>query len=451
MKEKLFIAVILLLCLVPSLGMLLPGQADAGGNEVLAPPPVLRSAEGQVNTEYLPQLVGYVEDNYFLRQRLVSVWSALNQNVLRTSIAENVVLGQDGWLYFGDTLNDYTGADPMTDREIFCAARNLALMQEFCAGQGAQFLFTIAPNKNSLYPEHMPALTVSGQRRDAQRLLEQLAVQRVAYADLFSLFRSQDETLYFTQDSHWNSKGAALAADAIHQALERPTSYFGQTFVPEEGHLSDLYDMLHPAGPWRETDQTYGGTLSFTYDAPFRTPNDMTIQTSGGRFAGSLVMFRDSFGILLYPYMADSWQRALFSRSMPYKMALAAQQEADAVVIELVERNLDYLIEHPPVMPSPERAVSRGAEAGETGAVLLETEPAQSMPGYTLVKGTLPVQPDDCALVHFFAGDTCWEAFLLENDGFAVCVPETALERKDLFVVSAARDEAVSLTASASN
>ena len=31
MKEKLFIAVILLLCLVPSLGMLLPGQADAGG------------------------------------------------------------------------------------------------------------------------------------------------------------------------------------------------------------------------------------------------------------------------------------------------------------------------------------------------------------------------------------------------------------------------------------
>ena len=212
MKEKLFIAVILLLCLVPSLGMLLPGQADAGGNEVLAPPPVLRSAEGQVNTEYLPQLVGYVEDNYFLRQRLVSAWSALNQNVLRTSIAENVVLGQDGWLYFGDTLNDYTGADPMTDREIFCAARNLALMQEFCAGQGAQFLFTIAPNKNSLYPEHMPALTVSGQRRDAQRLLEQLAVQRVAYADLFSLFRSQDETLYFTQDSHWNSKGAALAA-----------------------------------------------------------------------------------------------------------------------------------------------------------------------------------------------------------------------------------------------
>ncbi len=39
MKEKLFIAVILLLCLIPSAGMLLPARGEAGGNEVLAPPP----------------------------------------------------------------------------------------------------------------------------------------------------------------------------------------------------------------------------------------------------------------------------------------------------------------------------------------------------------------------------------------------------------------------------
>ena len=210
MKEKLFIAAILLLCLVPAVGMLLPREAETGGNEVLAQPPAFRTAGGQLNADYLPQLMGYVEDNYFGRRELVSAWSAFNQTVLRTSIADNVVLGKDGWLYFGDTLNDYTGAELMTDREIFCAARNLALIQEFCERQGARFLFVIAPNKNSLYPEHMPELTVSGQRRNAQRLLEQLAAQRVPYVDLFSLFREQDETLYFTQDSHWNSKGAAV-------------------------------------------------------------------------------------------------------------------------------------------------------------------------------------------------------------------------------------------------
>lgn len=451
MREKLFIAAVLLLCLIPSVGMLLPKQTETGGNEVLAPPPALRTADGQVNTDYLPQMMGYVEDNYFLRQELVSAWSALNQNVLHTSIAENVVLGKDGWLYFGDTLDDYTGANPMSEREIFSAARNLVLIQEFCERQGAQFLFVIAPNKNSLYPEYMPDLTISGQKHDAQRLLEQLAIQRVPCVDLFSLFRSQEETLYFTQDSHWNSKGAALAADAIHQALECPTSYFQQPFVPEASHLSDLYAMLYPTGTWRETDQTYGGELSFAYDAPFRSPNDMTIQTFGGRFAGSLLMFRDSFGMLLYPYMADNCQRALFSRSMPYKMELAAQQEADFVVAELVERNLDYLIENPPLMPSPERAVTRKADTADSDTILLETEPAQSMPGYMLVRGALPVRPDDNALVSFFAGDRCWEAFLLEDNGFALYVPDTALVRDELYVVFATRDGAVSMPASALN
>lgn len=451
MKEKLFIAAVLLLCLIPSVGMLLPKEAETGGNQVLAPPPAPRTADGQVNAAYLPQLMDYVEDNYFGRQKLVSAWSALNQNLLHTSIAENVVLGKDGWLYFGDTLNDYTGADPMSERDIFSAARNLALIREFCERQGARFLFVVAPNKNSLYPEHMPDLTISGEKHDAQRLLEQLAIQRVPYVDLFSLFRGQEETLYFTQDSHWNSKGAALAADAIHQALERPTAYFRQSFVPEASHLSDLYDMLHPAGPWRETDQTYGGTLSFTYDAPFRSPNDMTIQTSGGRFDGSLVMFRDSFGMLLYPYMADNCQRALFSRSMPYKMELAAEREADLVVAELVERNLDYLLEEPPLMPSPERTVTQGADRADSGTILLETEAVPSMPGYTLVRGTLPVEPEDHALVSLLAGDRCWEAFLLEDNGFALYVPETALAQDGLFVVFATRDTAISMPASPLN
>ena len=40
---------------------------------------------------------------------------------------------------------------------LFCAARNLALLQEFCAQQGTSFLFVCAPNKNTVYPEFMPA------------------------------------------------------------------------------------------------------------------------------------------------------------------------------------------------------------------------------------------------------------------------------------------------------
>ena len=143
MKKKLayaaFTALILLLCLIPSLGMLLPAQESAaGGNQALSRAPSLRDPEGNWNPGYLSQIQDYAGDNFYLRQEMITAWSALNAKGLRSSITEDVVLGTDGWLYFADTLPDYVGLQPMTDREIFSAARNLRLMAEYCESQGAR-------------------------------------------------------------------------------------------------------------------------------------------------------------------------------------------------------------------------------------------------------------------------------------------------------------------------
>ena len=246
-----FTALLLLLCLLPSLGMLLPAQeGEAGGNQALSRAPALRDAEGRWNPSYLSQMQDYAGDNFYLRQEMITAWSALNAQVLRSSITEDVLLGTDGWLYFADTLPDYAGLAPMSDRELFSAARNLSLMAEYCESQGARFLFTVAPNKNSLYPEHMPGLTASCEPHDAERLEAKLARWglNANYLDLFSLFRGQEETLYFKTDSHWNGKGAALAADEINRALGRSSGYFDSPFVPEESHKGDLYDRRRPGG-----------------------------------------------------------------------------------------------------------------------------------------------------------------------------------------------------------
>ena len=160
---------------------------------------------------------------------------------------------------------------------------------------------------------------------------------------------------------------------------------------------------------------------------------------------GSLLMFRDSFGNLLYPYMAESFQSALFSRSMPYKLDLIAQREAGFVVAELVERNLDYLIQNVPVMPAPARAIpaSPAAEA----AVALETSSETAIPGYVLLRGTLPVPPDEASPVYFRSGDNCWEAFLLQDDGFALYLPETALAAEPVSVIFTAQNYLTTVSA----
>lgn len=437
MKKKfayaLFTALILLLCLTPSLGMLAGlGENEAGGNQALSRAPALRRADGAWNAAYLSQMQDYLGDHFFLRQEMITAWSALNARGLHSSITQDVVLGRDGWLYFGDTLPDYAGTEPMTEREIFSAARNLALMAEYCESQGAAFLFTIAPNKNSLYPEHMPGFTASSAPSNAERLAGELAAEgRVNYLDLFAVFEGQEEDLYFQTDSHWNGKGAALAADAVNGALGRSSSYCAGPFIPEKSHKGDLYEMLYPAGDGLETDLLYGGPLTVEYDAPIRSAESLTIMTRGGG-EGSLLMFRDSFGNNLYPYLADSFDAALFSRSMPYRLDLTAQREADFVAAELVERNIRYLIQNVPLMPAP----VRGGEPPE-GCIVCEdsadftAEPSEDLPGCALVtvclnrlNRELPAARRDSPVLVLASDQQYYEAFLLEGDAAGLYLPK---------------------------
>ncbi len=414
-----YIAVILTVCLIPSVGMLSGGESASGGNEVRAQPPVLRAAEGTVNWNYPAQLLDYLGDNYFARAEMVNAWSSLNQKILHSSTAEDVILGRDGWLYYAGTLDNYTGTDPLSDGEIKAMAENLALMAEYCNSQGAKFLFTVAPNKNSLYPEHMPPLPHTSGENGAEKLLAALE-GRVPCLNLFSLFKEQEETLYYAWDSHWNNKGAALAADAVNHALERDSAYFSGPFQPTEGHLGDLYAMLYPSGTELENDTSYAG-LDFSYNTPFRAPDDLVIDTSSTR-DGSLLMFRDSFGNALYPYLADSFGSAYFSRAADYRLFLAGERHAGFVVVELVERNLRYLLQYVPVMPAPVREIPDFAET--EFSVPLSAAGSSQLPGYALVTGALP-EPGGKAFLDTEEG--CFQAFLQESGGFALFIPEAAL------------------------
>ncbi len=85
----------------------------------------------------------------------------------------------------------------MSDRALFNVARSLSMMQEYAERQGADFLFTIAPNKNSLYGEHMPyydSLKVSDEK-NMDRIVPWLEKEGVHYAALSQVFAEQEEVL----------------------------------------------------------------------------------------------------------------------------------------------------------------------------------------------------------------------------------------------------------------
>lgn len=415
-----FLGLFLVLCVTLSLGILFAGPALPGANEQLQKAPAWTDREGNFNDNYLADVAAWVNDHFFLRQTLISANHRLNVNTFGTSGEDTVIVGRDGWLYFGATLDNYTGLNAFSHRELFAMSQNLSMMDAYCRENGKQFAFLITPNKNSLYPEYMPDFGATAKAPDSGKLLSRLEALGVTTVDLFTVFGNAPEILYYATDSHWNSKGAALAADVINHAFGVQTSFYNGPFVQaEKPYTGDLYNMLYPAFPGRETEQVYAGNLEFTYTSSATKPDAITLTTESGA-AGNLLVYRDSFGNLLHPYLAASYGTARFSRSNNYDFT----GDFEFVLVELVERNLSYLLQYVPVMECPIEALELPAASG---AVTIESNPKGKAPeGFALWTGTADENIDPESVVYVQAEDVVYRAFLTENNGFAVYLPAGA-------------------------
>ncbi len=409
-----FIAVILLLCLVPSLGMAFFGPSEAGANEVLAQPPKLTDELG-FNGAVLADTRQFLDERFFARQELITAGRRLSSFAFGTAGSREVEVGRGGWLFYNETVSDLAGVEGLSDRELFCAANNVRLMEEYCESVDVEVVFTLAPNKNSLYPEYMRLGAITGER-DIEKLYALLDAMECDYLDLFDVLGNRDETLYFAHDSHWTSRGAALGADAINAALGVDSGFFEGEFK-EEPHTGDLFEMLYPAGRDSETDLVPVNEPVFTFGEGGTRPDSITINTESAA-DGTLLCYRDSFGNDLFPYLAASFGSARFSRSPQYDLALISELGADAVVIELVERNIRYLLDYAPVVPAPQRDVELPEPSGEVRVRADNSEPE----GWATVSGTLPAAPDGDSPVYISNGLAVYEA-ILTGEGFTALLP----------------------------
>ena len=351
--KQIFCILLLLMCLPPLAVFVIAGPSASGANERLAAKPRL-TVGGSLNFDVLSDTADYFDSHFGLRQELITANAAADAAIFRESATPEVLLGTDGWLYYADTLADYIGADPMTERQLWCAARNLALMQEYAQSQGADFLFVCAPNKNTLYPAHMPARYVrAGESSDLDRLEALLDAQGVAFCDVRQTLLGAGETAYYRTDSHWNGYGSALACDVILSALGRDSALAEEDFSPQP-HGGDLYQMLYPASKKQEQGLSLARQRAFQYVGAVHSADDQLIRTESGG-SGALLAFRDSFGNALHEDLAEAFASAVFSRSMPYDLSLMQDAQPDTVLVQLVERNLRWLSTRPPLLPAPER------------------------------------------------------------------------------------------------
>ena len=271
------------ICLCPSLGMLVTKQETSSENRQLSEFPSPKTEEGKINVEWLSQAGDYFQEHFAFRNELVTGNALLHGRLLETSTADGVIQGKNGWLYYKDSLDDYLGQDLLSDRSLFNIAHMLSMTQQALEEKGVNFLFTIAPNKNSLYGDNMPyydKLKVSDQT-NRENLEGWLKTEKVAYADLYQALMEEDEVLYHARDSHWNNKGAALAADVLMDALGKDhDSYEGESYTVRRDYTGDLDTMLYPLASTADDEIYYDKETTYATVEEIQSNFDPRITTA---------------------------------------------------------------------------------------------------------------------------------------------------------------------------
>lgn len=456
----LFAVLFFVMCALPVLGMPLE-RASVEGEE-LAPLPKLYTREEGINSAFGEETETWLVQNFAGREELVTANARLRQAVFATSAEGQVILGEDGWLFYELTLEDYLGTDPLSEQEMVDIAATMALIQEYANDMGSDFLFTVAPNKNSIHGEYMPYYTVPArEENDLAALAGVLDEADVSYLDLYGILKDT-EGLYYKRDTHWNNEGARVAYDEMMNQLGQPHDSFATaptSTVPIEalknGQIgrADLDRLLYPVDGVSED----GIEFDIDYDSLYRFEGPARVNlgrlvTKSDVAEGSLLMFRDSFGNALIQFVSTAFGDVTYISATPHTPDLL--QPGQTLVIEIVQRNLRVLLAQAPRMPAPERVFEGSVERANAGSSILVSEEKGD---YLHVYGAIPAEQAegaDALLVAVESGDdiSYYEAFPVMEEGlegaggngrgFSLYIPLTGLPANyDLFPVAQFKNE----------
>lgn len=394
MKKKLlllFTAACFTVCVIPFAGMIFKPTTEPIGNEMKTGLPSVRTEDNKFNTDYLSELGEYFSKHFALRPQIITADAKIQSDIFMTSNIPSVICGKNGWLFYSSTADDYTGANPLSENEIKGVLNNLKIIQDYSQSKGARFLFTIAPNKNTMYGDNMPFYyRQTGKIHNRDTVSAALENSDINYCNLFDLFEGQNETLYFACDSHWNNKGALAAYNYIADTLGKTHDNFESVqVVRKKDFKGDLLKMIFPSSDDTEYNYYYGAEEKYTYDTDTKSVEESLIRAHSDSATGSLYMYRDSFGNALLPFFAGAYGNSAFTKSFPMILDNDFENYApDTFIMELAERNIDWLIERPPVLLSPELVIHKtDRELNERiNAKIYECEYS---PDYLAVSGVL--------------------------------------------------------------
>jgi hypothetical protein len=342
--------------------------ADPGAeNRELAPFPSLEATSSSI-AAFPSRLDTWFEDHFGFRARLVRWHGQLRYRLLHVSPTKDVVRGKDGWLFYGGDygLEDYVAELPLPSGEVANWRDAVVRARDWLRSHGIAYVFTIAPDKHVIYPEQFPdTVRPAGTRRRMDQVLSGIADTGVSVDVRPALLAAKPrERLYHRTDTHWNARGAYVAYREIIDAVRRQApdvgaarrrSDFEDTSRYTEG--LDLAGMMGLKDVLREEEL---GLLPVpSRRARVVEPEGADPTAEEGRLvteiAGSTlpraVVFRDSFGSALVPFLSEHFSRTVYLWQNDFTPDAVLRERPDVVIQEIVGRHLYSFIPSPELIP----------------------------------------------------------------------------------------------------
>lgn len=356
-----FVAIIAL----PFAGFLLGFNtgADLGEKRQLMQKPSLDNIAIQ---KYPEEYEAYFQDHFGFRNDLVFAHNWLKYKLFKSGSVGRVIVGKENWLFLtkADIISDYLGLLECSPEKVQQWADALQSRKKWLNDRGIKYLFVIAPNKISIYPEMLPDHI---RDRKGTTQMDQIVdyLQKNTNIDFIDfrepLIKAKSQGLvYHPRDSHWNGRGAFVVYQSIAKYLKQKwypeiePMTLDQFIITTEKRTDDLATMIGLGDELAQetvvlVPKKMPNASSFNLLLPqnYPWPSHMLAQPqtmfNNEKASPRLLLFHDSFGPAgnLTNYIAEHFRSTvcLPLRSDQKCLEIMVQQENPDIVIEqMVER-----------------------------------------------------------------------------------------------------------------
>jgi len=337
-----------------------------GENRLPAPKPRLTQRNFSGVQNYLAAAEVYFNDHFGFRKRLIRWFQQWKVRLYHDQTVNKVVVGQNGWLFTGDMMmvDHYLGMEKFTPVQLKSWQTLLEKRRDWLAARGIKYLFIVPPDKQTIYPEFLPAWLQNAAPANRETKLEQFLKymhehSTVEILDLRGplLAAKTNAPLYLLNDTHWNSFGGFVAGREIIQNLSRwlpdlpPLRLADFTWTNAQATGGDLARMLGSTAPEKNYFQFDPGprlpVLRTNENRAYKSNwgiKTVYTEDNPGPLRRKIVMFHDSYGLALRPFLGLSFQRAVFEwDSHEFCTALITTNTPDVVINEILERYFDIM------------------------------------------------------------------------------------------------------------